>query len=272
MALPFDGYPLYFDGMNEKGLGMAGLSFPNNAYYTAPKSCKENIASFELIPYILSSCADIPQARGILENANITDAAFRNEMQPSPLHWIISDRNSSITVEQTQEGLKVYDNPCGVLTNAPAFDMQMLNLSNYISLSPQDPHNRFSDVLPLSVYCKGMGAIGLPGDLSSMSRFVKASFTKLNSVYGTTEKDAVTQFFHVLYSVYQQKGCVITPHGYEITSYSCCCNGSKGIYYYTTYSNHRINAVNMHLENLDGSSIISYDLDTETEFNVVNGK
>ena len=272
MASTFDGYPLYFDAVNEKGLGMAGLSFPDNAHYEKPFAQKENIASFEFIPYILGTCADVREAKSILENANITDTAFRKELEPTPLHWIISDRIRSVTVEQTKNGLKVYDNPCGVLTNNPTFDIQLFNIANYLSLSPCDPQNRFSDSLTLSPYCKGMGAMGLPGDLSSMSRFVKAAFTKLNSVYGATEKEAVTQFFHVLYSVYQQKGCVVTSHGYEITSYSCCCNGDKGIYYYTTYRNHRINAVDMHLENLDGKTVTAYPLDTETVFNVVNKK
>jgi len=272
MACAVDGYPLYFDAVNEKGLGMAGLSFPDNAHYENTLPQKENIASFELIPYILCTCADVAEAKRILENANITDIPFRSDMPPTPLHWMISDRNSSVTVEQTKSGLKVYDNPCGVLTNNPTFDIQLFNITNYLSLSPHDPNNSFSDTLSLSPYCKGMGAMGLPGDLSSMSRFVKAAFTKLNSVYGETEKEAVVQFFHVLYSVYQQKGCVITPHGYEITSYSCCCNGDKGIYYYTTYRNHCINAVDMYLENLDSDAVISYTLDTETKFNVINEK
>ena len=272
MASVVDGYPLYFDAVNEKGLGMAGLSFPDNAVYNNPVYGKENIASFEVIPYILTTCADVGEAKKALENANITNIPFRSDLPPTPLHWIISDKSRSITVEQTKNGLSLFDNPCGVLTNNPTFDIQLFNLTNYLSLSPHDPHNGFSDTLALSPYCKGMGALGLPGDLSSMSRFVKAAFTKLNSVYGNTESEAVTQFFHVLYSVYQQKGCVITSHGYEITSYSCCCNCDKGVYYYTTYRNHRINAVDMHLENLDADTVISYPLDTETEFNIVNKK
>ena len=104
-----------------------------------------------------------------------------------------------------------------------------------------------------------MGGIGLPGDLSSVSRFVKAAFTKLNSISGWSESESISQFFHILGSVAQQRGCVCMQEGkYEITLYTSCCNATKGIYYYTTYENHQISAVDMHRENLDGTTLICY--------------
>ena len=106
-----------------------------------------------------------------------------------------------------------------------------------------------------------MGAMGLPGDLSSSSRFIRAAFTKMNSVSGSSEEESVSQFFHILGAVEQQRGCCEVAKGkYEITIYTSCCNADKGIYYYTTYDNHRINAVDMHRENLDGSELIRYPL------------
>ncbi len=104
-----------------------------------------------------------------------------------------------------------------------------------------------------------MGAMGLPGDLSSASRFVKAAFTKLNSRCGSSEAESVSQFFHILKSVEQQRGCVHMGEGkYEITIYSSCCNADKGIYYYNTYDNSQITAVDMRRENLEGSELIAY--------------
>ena len=270
MALPADNYSLYFDAVNESGLGMAGLNFPENAAYMPKDSAKDNVASFELIPWILCKCKTVSDAEKLLETINITDESFNEKMPPSPLHWIISDKERSITLEQTKSGIKVYENPVGVLTNNPPFDMQMMNLLNYMHVSPDEPENKFSDKINLTPYSRGMGGIGLPGDLSSMSRFVRACFTKLNSVYGKTEPEIVGQFFHILYSVYQQKGCAKVGEGYEITNYSSCCNTDKGIYYYTTYNNTAINAVDMYKENLDAENFVIYDLVNKEEINVQN--
>lgn len=112
------------------------------------------------------------------------------------MHWIISDRNESLTVESTNDGLKVYDNPVGVLTNNPPFDIQMFMLNNYMSLSPKQPENNFGKSAELTTYSRGMGAIGLPGDLSSASRFAKVAFTKLNSVSGDSERKREPVFPH----------------------------------------------------------------------------
>ncbi len=272
MALPMDGYPLYFDASNEKGLSMAGLNFPQNAQYNEFVQGKENVASFEFIPLILSQCQSVTEAEKIIKNINITNWKFNDEMPPTPLHWIIADKNKAITVEQTGEGMKTYENPVGVLTNNPAFDIQLFNLSNYMSVSANEPENIFSEKVKLKAYSRGMGGIGLPGDLSSMSRFVRASFVKLNSVWGETEKEIINQFFHILYSVYQQRGCVRVGNAYEITNYSSCCNTDKGIYYYTTYNNHQINAVDMYRENLEGDCLIVYDLTENEEINIQNDK
>ena len=270
MALPVNGYPLYFDATNEKGLSMAGLNFPGNACYMSPKEDRINIASFEIIPWILGSCKSVCDAEKLLKNANITDKAFADGMPPSPLHWIIGDKEKTITVEQTGAGLKIYDNPVGVLANNPTFDMHMINLTNYLNVTCEEPENRFSKKLNLQTYCKGMGGMGLPGDLSSMSRFVRAAFVKENSVFGNGEIEKVRQFFHILYSVYQQKGACKTKDGYEITNYSSCCNADRGIYYYTTYNNGAINGVDMFKENLDNNAIIVYDLIYDEKINIQN--
>lgn len=270
MAVVKNDYPLYFDATNEKGLSMAGLNFPDNAKYMEKSDKRENVASFEFIPWVLSQCKDVYDALKLLENINITDEAFSSDMPPSPLHWIIADKMQAITVEQTKSGLNVFENSVGVLTNNPTFDNQMFNLSNYMSITNKEPENKFSDKINLKAYSRGMGAIGLPGDLSSMSRFVKASYVKLNSVFGETENEEISQFFHILYSVYQQKGCAKVGDAFEITNYTSCCNTDKGIYYYTTYNNFCINAVNMHKENLDGEKITTHNLIKYEDINIQN--
>ena len=271
MAYVTDNYPLYYDAINEKGLGMEGLNFPENADYKEIDESKNNIAPFEFIPYILAQCENISEVKKLLENINIALINFSDNLPASPLHWIISDKDTSITVESVKDGLKIYDNPIGVLTNNPTFDMQMFNLNNYMHLSIMPPTNTFSNKLNLKQYSRGMGGIGLPGDLSSASRFVKATFTKLNSVSKDSEPESISQFFHILDSVCQQRGCVYMGENlFEITIYSSCCNMDKGIYYYKTYDNSQISAIDMNKENLDSINLISYNLVKEQQILMQN--
>ena len=270
MAFVQNGYPLYYDATNEKGLSMAGLNFPGNADYKPEAPEKDNITPFEFIPWILGRCENVSEAREKLASLNLLNENFSEQLPLSPLHWMISDRDESIVVESVRDGLKIYDNPVGVMTNNPTFDYHLTNLSNYMSLSRSDPENRFSKDVELKTYSRGMGGLGLPGDLSSASRFVKAAFTRLNSLSGESESESVSQFFHILGSVAQQKGCCQVEHGFEYTIYSSCCNTDKGIYYYTTYENSRISGVDMHREDLDGEKLISYPLITGQQIKMQN--
>lgn len=272
MAFVVDNYPLYYDATNEKGLSMAGLNFPGNADYKPEADGKDNIAPFEFIPWILGQCATVVETREKLERINLVKINFRDDMPLAELHWIISDREESITVECTGDGLKVYDNPVGVLTNNPGFDIQMFHLNNYMNLSVEPPVNNFSQKLKLEPYCRGMGALGMPGDLSPESRFVRAAFTKMNSVSGDSESESISQFFHILGAVSQQRGCVRIGEGeYEMTIYSSCCNTDRGIYYYTTYENNQITGVDMHRENLNGSRLAAYPLVQGQQVRMQNG-
>lgn len=271
MAHIADGYPLYYDAVNEKGLGMAGLNFVGNAWYGERLPERDNIATFEFIPWILSKCATVREAVGLIGRINLVNTPFSEKLPPAQLHWIIADKNEAVTVESVKEGIKIYNNPVGVLTNNPPFDEQLFSLNNYMNLSPKEPENRFSKELSLQSYSRGMGALGLPGDLSSQSRFVRASFTKMNSVSEDSEEKSVSQFFHILGSVEQQRGCCDIGNGkYEITIYTSCCNTERGIYYYNTYDNHQITAVNMYNEDLDGEVLVSYPLISEEQIKMQN--
>lgn len=261
MAHVADGYPMFYDAVNEKGLGMAGLNFAASARYSEPEDGKQNVAQFEFISWVLSQFASLGQARSAIEKINLVGTTYDSRYPAAKMHWIIADKSGAITVEPTEGGLKIYDNAPGVLTNEPPFDMQLFNLNNYMRLSPKQPENSFSDALNLGTYSRGMGGLGLPGDLSSMSRFVRAAFTKLNSLSGSGEAESVGQFFHILGSVEQVRGCCeVAQDKYEITIYTSCFNADKGVYYYTTYNNRRITAVDMHRENLDSDSLARYPM------------
>lgn len=271
MAYVADDYPLYYDAVNEKGLGMAGLNFVGNAKYQDVQTGRENVAQFEFIPWILSQCATVLEARKALEKMNLVGTPYSEKLPCASLHWMIADKDAAIVVECVEDGLHVYDNPVGVLTNNPPFPVQMFMLNNYMHVSPSQPENHFAKELPLVAYSRGMGGLGLPGDLSSASRFAKVAFTKMHAISGESEAESVSQFFHILGSVEQQRGCCeVEPGKYEITIYTSCVNADKGIYYYTTYENHQIQAVDMHRENLDGDTLRRYPLINEEQIRVVN--
>ncbi len=264
-------YPLFYDGVNETGLGMAGLNFVGNAVYQKPAEGKDNIAQFEFIPWILGQCASVEEAKILLDRINLTDTSFSTELPPSDLHWIIADNNQCIVVESVKDGLKIYDNPIGILTNNPPFDKQLLQLSNYMHLSAKDPVNTLAPEIDFSRYSRGMGSIGLPGDLSSEGRFAKAAFTKLNSLSSSDELSSVSQFFHILHSVDQQRGCTdLGDNKYEITIYSSCYDAGRGICYYTAYDNHQISAIDMNKIDLEGQNLVHYPMIKTEQVNYQN--
>ena len=258
MATVADGFPLYYEATNEKGLSVAGLNFPENAVYCPYAEGKDNIAPFELIPWILSQCACVDEARLLLERINLLKINFSEQLPLSPLHWMISDKKCSIVAEPLKDGLRIYDDLFEVLTNNPPFEYHSTNASNYMGLSSGWTISQFDERMPMKNYSLGMGALGLPGDYSSTSRFIRALFVKENSVSERNERSEVDQFFHILNSVAMPKGCVRSAEGFEYTRYSSCCNADRGIYYYTTYDDLAIRAINMHHTDLDRSQLCTY--------------
>ena len=236
-----DGHPLLYDAINECGVGVAALRY-TDAEYSDVDDNMINITSYELIPYILSSASSCDEAFNLLKSVNITSENFSEELKASKLHWFICDKQKSIVLECTKEKFSIYENTVGVLTNMPDFEKQMFNLNNYMYLSSGQIQNNFSDEIKFNEYSRGMGGIGLPGDYSSMSRFVRASFVKYNTKKSCSkDENCVGQFFHILDSVYQHEGCVIIgKNEYEKTLYSSCYDLDLFSLYYTSYSNRRI--------------------------------
>ena len=270
MATVIDETPLYYDATNLHGLSIAALNFPGNAKYYPLSEGLDNVAPFEFIPWILRQCTSVKEARKYLSRINITHTQFRTDIPVTPLHWIVSDAKESIVVESTATGILIYDNLIGVLTNNPPFPYHMDNLCNYSNLTKHLPNGDLEEKFKLKPYSNGMGGIGLPGDLSSASRFVRAAFLLSNSACEDTELSCVSQFFHILDAVAHTRGSVVVNDKYEITFYSSCCNTSKGIYYYKTYDNSQITGVCMHNEDLTATKLICYPLRTEQDIFCVN--
>ena len=258
MATVVDNFPLYYEATNEKGLSMAGLNFPESAVYYPLEKEMDNVTPFELIPWVLAQCACVDEAKALLGKINLVNINFSEQLPLSPLHWMLSDKKFSIVVEPLKNGLKIYDDPFEVLTNNPPFEYHCTNVSNYMGLSTGGLSSQFEERIPMKNYSLGMGALGLPGDYSSASRFIKALFVKENSVSEHNEKSSVNQFFHILNSVAMPKGCVQSADGFEYTHYSSCCNMDTGIYYYATYDELEIKAINMNGVDLNQSCLYKY--------------
>lgn len=260
MAVVPRGYPLYYDAVNECGLCVAGLRFAKNAVYRPAQAGKCNLAQFELIPFLLAKCADVGEAKEYLSRLNVTDEAYAEDMPPAPLHWLIADEREAIVVEPLAGGVSVRENPVGVMTNDPPFSEQIAQLARHMALSPRSPKNAFCPALDLRPSGLGSGAFGLPGDLSSQSRFVRAAFVRCNARSDGGEEESVNAFFHILGSVEQVRGCCVGDNGEEeVTLYSSCCNARTGTYYYTTYENHAVTAVPM--GEREGTKLVRFPLE-----------
>ncbi len=252
-------YPLYADGANEKGLCACALSFPKSAVYeNKPVKNKLNLTSYEVIPYVLSSFKSVKEVKEKLDDLVILDDSFDEKTPSTPLHWMIADENESVTLESTKEGVKIYDNPVGVLANEPIFPTQLRCMEGYKHLTPYD-NNENSDSL-------GLGLYGLEGDFSSVSRFVRASILKKYSVTDFSARESVSMMLRLLYSVAPIKGCVMNRQRKEhYTVYTSVINASKGIYYYTTNENIQLNSVSLSHADLNADYLQVYPLKTNFE-------
>ncbi len=272
MATVISDYPLYAEAVNEYGLGIAGLNFPDNAFYSTHEVAgKTNITPYEVIPWTVGQFKTVKEVREAYQSINLVGIDFMEGVHVSPLHWIIADKEETIVLESTAEGIRVYDDPVGVLTNNPTFDYHMLNLKNYMGISTEQPENSFAKHTELTPFGQGLGAFGLPGDFSPASRFIKAAFIREHAESDQNEEANVAQFFHILDSVAMVEGTVVTPQDKnDITLYACCVNGRTGDYYYKTYSNNQITVISMQHEDLEANVLKTFELEREQNFSQVN--
>jgi choloylglycine hydrolase len=251
--------PLYFDGLNERGLCAAALRFPNYAVYHKRSLDKYNVASFELIPWILCRCETVEEAKALLSDTNVTDESFSDELAATPLHWMIFDGKYSITVESTDNGLKVYDNEYGVLTNAPSYPEQVRKVADRLRRAPA----RQTGI--------GETSVELPGDMSSSARFVRAAYTEFHTLPSESRLGAVSRFFHIMDTVSQANGVALGENGKPIrTIYTSCVDRERLIYYFTTYDCRRIRGVRLKNAYLDLDELAEFPMEREEWVHFLN--
>ena len=269
IATVVDGYPLYYDAMNEQGLCIAALHFPDNGVYLEPQEGWENLPPYALIPRVLSSCATLSEARALLANLLLINRSFGERYPLTPLHFMISQNGKSIVAEPMADGLRIYDNPVSVMTNNPAFDAQLAGLLRYNGLSPKEPPMMVDPSLLPPSY-RGLGAVGLPGDYSSPSRFVRAVFLRQNTP-DLSGKDGAMGFFRMMEGVSIPKGALLSMDDKWVhTVYTSCCDPKTLTYYYTTYTHPAVVGVKLSL-NTQTHDLISIPLRWKEEIAIENG-
>lgn len=190
------------DGQNEKGLAFGMLYLPGYAKCLAPDPAANDraLGSWEAGIYLLSTCATVDEAVAALRGkVRVTEQAFPPFGSPLPVHYWIGDASGKVAIVEFVDGaMDVHDNPFGTLTNSPPFDWQRINLSNYVNLSPVNvPSARLGDV-EVPNFGQGSGFVGLPGDLTPPSRFVRATLFAHWATPAPTATETVNLGFHVL--------------------------------------------------------------------------
>lgn len=190
------------DGMNEKGLVVGMLYLPGYSRYLQPDDAKaaQSLGSWEVATYLLCTCADVEESVAALTtHLHVAQQEFPPFKQVLPVHYWIGDSTGKVVVAEYVGGtLTIHQNPIGALTNSPPFDWQQINLSNYVNLSPVNVPSRKLGSLEVVNFGQGSGFIGLPGDLTPPSRFVRASLFSQWAVPGKTALETVNLGFHIL--------------------------------------------------------------------------
>ena len=252
-----DGFPLYFDAVNEAGLGMAALNFSGSGVYHKAQRGKGNPASFELIPFLLARYRTVEEVLTYLRSANVTDEAFTPELLATPLHWLLADKERAVTVESVAEGLRLYDNPFGVLTNDPPFPYHAWRVRDCMQVGSVSPENRLCPAIELEPYSRGMGGMGLPGDYSSSSRFVRAVFAGFHTDPAEDEQGEISRLFHMMDTVATPAGCVRTREGQSVrTVYTACADTDTLTYSLTTYTCRRLRALRLYDTPFEGERFV----------------
>ena len=273
MGIVVENHPLLFDGVNEKGLAGAGLNFTNFAVFDEKAiSGKTNFSGSDFLYWVLSSFENLEDLKIALKDVVLTNTSVKPGYDVAKLHWIFTDLSGkSIVIEYLKDGMHVYENEVGVLTNDPTFDWQITNLSQYVTIDTKTPKPKQMGDILIKPYGHGLNMLGLPGDASPASRFVRTNFFKW-SVFGLeNEISGVSDFFNVLNSVFVVKGTEIDDNGeMNYTLYQSCMCQESGVYYYRNYNNSRINAVSLFNEDLEGKEIIKFDYKNEQDIFIHN--
>ncbi|MFD1421428.1 choloylglycine hydrolase family protein [Lactiplantibacillus songbeiensis] len=267
-----DGY-IHVDGVNEYGVSAAALYFAGQAHYAAaPVDGQINLAPHEVLMWILGNVKSTQELGDRLANLTIVEAKAPLLNIVVPLHWIISDKSGATYVlEQQSDGMHYMKNPVGVMTNSPDFGWHLKNLSNYVQLQPEQHANRQYGDLTVNAFGPGTGALGMPGDFTSPSRFVRTVFMREHTEAVATTSAAVNALSHMLNSVEIPKGVKIKADGsVDYTQYRSYMSMSEPAFYMQPYNDQTITRVALTPELMTAAQPTEFTLATAQQFNNVN--
>ncbi|MFO0917633.1 MAG: choloylglycine hydrolase family protein [Planctomycetaceae bacterium] len=256
------GLPVIIDGLNDQGLHVGLFYFPGFAKYqqvTAQDSGKA-LAPWELGSYLLGTCRDINEATAAAKGVLVGEVVQPDMGIVPPAHYIVTDAGgNSVVLEYVEGKLLIHANPFGVMSNAPTFDWHMTNLGNYVTLSKKNVERVDLAGNEIKGLGQGSGMLGLPGDFTPPSRFVRAVAYSKTALPVTTAKEGVLQAFHILNQFDIPKGAAQgVEHGQEVYDYTLWTSAAdlKNLrYYFRTYDNSRIRMVDMKTLDLDAKAI-----------------
>ena len=275
----FNDEPYVADGVNEKGLSGGVFYFSGTVGYQAFSKEKEaaTLAPWQFLTWILTSFATVEEVKTALPNVVVCDAIFSKWGSTAPLHYIVVDpKGNCIVIEHINGKLNIYDNPSGVLTNSPEFKWHLTNLRNYVKISAKGAEERCVSSLKITPSGQGSGMLGLPGDYTPPSRFVRAFFFAAASAEQDNAQKAAMQIFHILNNFDIPLGTVRSVKNkvtfLERTQWTSVCDLKNKYFYYRTENNSRIRVLKLMNCNLSASKIIKFKMETSEKPEDVTSK
>ncbi|GAA2857996.1 choloylglycine hydrolase family protein [Pediococcus damnosus] len=267
-----NGYILV-DGVNEAGVGAATLYFDGLAKFAEETEAdKINLAPHEMINWILGNVTSVAGLKAKINDVNIVAVANDLFKMVVPLHWIVADKTGAcVVLEQDGDGMHVMDDPAKVMTNSPDFQWHLKNLNNYVQLKPTSHGEKTYGEFKSDAYGLGSGALGLPGDYTSVSRFVRAAFIRENTEKADTTASSINALSHILNSVEIPKGVKADDEGgCDYSQYRGYMSLDEGAYYMQPYADQTITRVALTPAVLNADKPTEYPLQSEQQFNSVN--
>ncbi len=270
MGTVVDNHPLFAEVQNEKGLACAALNFPDAAWQEECEQEKVNLPPYDLNLWITANFESVKEVMKNISKIALIGVPVSEKLPLPTLHWMVTDsEGDSVVIEAVNGRLNAYTNKVGVMTNAPDFGWHLTNLKNYMNISKKDIDTSSFGKYGLTALGTGTGLAGIPGDFSSVSRFVRASFLRNNLLVG--KNSSINGLFHILDNVKMVEGSVITKHGYpDITIYSSCMDLKNSRYYFKTYDNQRVRFIDLLKEDLDRKEIIMYPFEEREVYKQIN--
>jgi choloylglycine hydrolase len=257
-----EGLPFVCDGMNEKGLAVGCFLFPGTAGYQKidAANAAHAIASHQVALYLLGTCATVKEAVAAIEEVRVGLVAQGLPSSLLQLHYAVNDAEGhSAVIEYIGGQLRVHDNPLGVITNSPSFDWHQTNLRNYVNLTPNNVMPVEESGMTFIGLGQGTGMLGLPGDFTPPSRFVRAvAFTQSAAACDTAEQ-SVQQAFHLLNQFDLPRGSIRAKDNgktaLEYTNWTTAADLKHLRYYFNTYQSRVLRMVDLNRLDLDAKKL-----------------